>query len=189
MKRFAMKAAFAALAIAALPLSAAVVAAPAAAQMPAMMQSIPLTPAVIENFIRSYPAIKEAAPAIGKKYGIDGDDDSAAGWGAWMMATQAWGELNGMVQQYGFSDFGNWLQTTMSVAMAYSFAKEGPQMDTQMAEAIDQIKNNPSIPEAQKQMMLQQMQASSAAIAGVRPPQENIDAITPYLTQLAPLFD
>ena len=72
--------------------------------------------------------------------------------------------------------------------MAYSFAKDGGKMDTQMADAIAKIQNDPNIPAAQKQMLMQQMQASAGAIAAIKPSQANLDAVKPYMTQLAPLF-
>ena len=42
--------------------------------------------------------------------------------------------------------------------------------------------------EKKKQMLMQQMQASAGAIAAIKPSQANLDAVKPYMTQLAPLF-
>jgi hypothetical protein len=165
-----------------------------AAEMPnpmAMMgEPVALTGDAVQAFISSYAAIKAAAPEIGKKYGVQAEEGAAPtdAWGAFMTATAAWGELNGLVSQYGYSDFQTWLQTTMSIAMAYTFAKEGNGMDTQMQAAIDQIKNNASLSDDQKKMMIDQMQAATGTISAMRPPQGNIDAVAPYLAQLAPLF-
>ena len=155
-----------------------------------MMAAVPLTAASVKSFIASYPAVKAATDKLSAKYDVQSDDSSPANaWGAWMAAGGAWAELNGIVSAYGYSDFQTWLQTTISVATAYSFAKEGGAMDAGMSEAVAQIKNNPSLSEAQKKMMLDQMGAAATAIAAVRPPQGNLDAVTPYLDQLAKLFD
>ena len=72
---------------------------------------------------------------------------------------------------------------------AYAFAKEGGGIDAGMDQALAEIQNNPSIPEAQKKMLIEQMKMASGAMSAIRPPQENIDAVTPYLEQLKPLFD
>jgi hypothetical protein len=161
----------------------------ASAAAPMMATNVPLTADAVQAFIASYPAVKAAADKLSKKYGVKRDDSSEANaWGAWMTATAAWAELNGTVTPYGYSDFQTWLATTISVATAYSFAKEGGAMDAGMAQALDQIKNNPSLSDAQKKMMLDQLQAATGAVAAMRPPQENIDAVTPYLEQLGTLF-
>ena len=162
----------------------------ASAAAPAMMTTpVPLTADAVQTFITSYPAVKAATGKLSKKYGVKADKSSAANaWGAWMTATEAWAELNGIVTPYGYSDFQTWLQTTISVATAYAFAKEGGAMDAGMAKAVDQIKNNPSLSADQKKMMLDQMQAATSSVAATRPPQENIDAVTPYLAQLGVLF-
>jgi hypothetical protein len=62
-------------------------------------------------------------------------------------------------------------------------------MDAQMAEAIAQVQNNPNLSDAQKEMMMQQMQASMGAVAMMRPSQENVDAVAPYADQIQAMLD
>jgi hypothetical protein len=150
---------------------------------------VALTDAVVQQFIASYPAVKATADKIGKKYNIAGNNrDHTHGWGAWMAARSAWGEMDAVVKSYGFANFKAWLDDTISIAMAYAFASHGPEMDAGMTQAVEQIKNNPSLSDAQKQMMLQQMQASMGSVSAMRPPQGNIDAVKPYVTQLGSFF-
>ena len=158
--------------------------------MPPQQQvpQVALNKTIIESFISSYPTVKQSADTVSKKYNIKTDGAQASGWGAWMGANAAWGEMNAVVKPFGFDTFQTWLNATISVAMAYSFAKDGGKMDTQMADAMAKIQNDPNIPPAQKQMLMQQMQASSGAIASIKPPQANLDAVKPYMAQLAPLF-
>jgi hypothetical protein len=154
-----------------------------------MGMDVPLDTSLVEAFIQSYAAVKNAAETIGAKSGLDTDGDASSAWGAWMGATGAWGELNGLVTSYGFSDFGHWLQVTMTVAMTYAFAESGGAIDQGMAEALDAITNNPQLSDAQKEMMLQQLQASMGAIAGMQPSQANLDAVQPYMAELKALFE
>ena len=150
---------------------------------------VALTDAIVKQFIASYPAVKATADKIAKKYDVKRDSgDQTAGWGAWMAATSAWSEIDAVVRPYGFKNFKAWLDDTINIAMAYAFASHGAEMDAGMAQAVDQIKNNPSLSDAQKQMMLQQMQASMGSVNATRPPQGNIEAVKPYATQLASFF-
>lgn len=171
-------------AIAALALAVFVV--PASAQMP----QVPLTSATVEAFIASYPDVKSTADGLKAQYGDPGaGGDATASWSAWMAVGGATGALNTAVQAHGFNDFQSWLQVLTSVGMAYGFAKDGGQMDAGMAAAIKQIQDDPNMSDAQKQMMLQQMQAAMGGVAAIRPSQENIDAVTPYIDQLKVVFN
>jgi hypothetical protein len=161
---------------------------PAAAQA---MNQVPLTPAIVEAVIASYPAVKQTADDLSAQYGNvgGGGGDPGAAFGAWMAVSAAHGALNGTVQQYGFADYATWVNTLTSVVFAYTFAGEGGGMDAQMAEAVAGIQNNPNLSDAQKEMMLQQIQASFGALSAIRPPQQNVDAVAPYADQLAVIFE
>jgi hypothetical protein len=39
-----------------------------------------------------------------------------------MAATSAWGEMDAMVKPYGFKNFKDWFDDTISLATAYAFA-------------------------------------------------------------------
>ena len=150
---------------------------------------VALTDTIIKQFVASYPAVKATADKIAKKYNVERrSGDQTGGWGAWMAATSAWSEMDAVVKPYGFKNFKAWLDDTISIAMAYAFASHGAEMDAGMAQAVNQIKNNHSLSDAQKQVMLQQMQASMGSVNATRPPQGNIDAVMPYTSQLATFF-
>lgn len=155
-----------------------------AAQMP----QVPLNKTIIESFIASYPTVKTTADAVSKKYNIKTQGAQASGWGAWMGASGAWGEMNAVVKPFGFDTFQTWLNATISIAMAFAFAKDGGQMDKQMADAMAKVQSDPNIPPAQKQMIMQQIQASAGSMGAIKPPQANLDAVKPYLAQLTPLL-
>jgi len=162
----------------------------AAAQAPTVEQ-VALTPEIVEAFIASYPDVRQTADGLSAQYGVDvgdGDDPSTA-WQAWLAVTGAQNALNAVCQNYGFTGFQQWLQVMVSVATAYAFATGGGDVPGEMAAAIQQIQDDPNMTEAQKQMMMEQMQASMAMMGAIMPPQQNIDAVTPYVDQLAVLFD
>jgi hypothetical protein len=174
--------------VAAAGISAASILAPAAQ---AQVAQVALTAQSVEGLIASYGPVKAAAEQLKAQYGEPAGgtgNDPAAGWSAWLAVGGAKGALDAAVQPHGFADFLSWVQVMTSVAMAYAFAKDGGQMDTQMAQAIEQINNSPGMSAAQKQMMIQQIQGSMQAVQTMRPSQENIDAVKPYVGQLASLF-
>jgi hypothetical protein len=159
----------------------------AEAQMPTADRL--LTPAVVEAFISSYPVVKQTTDSLSQQYGIDAGDEDPSAWQAWAGVAAAQGALNAACQGYGFSDFSDWVQVFVSVATAYAFAKEGPGTNAEMTNSIAEIQNNPSLSDAQKQMLIQQMQAVMGMMNMIMPPQQNLDAVAPYADQLAALFD
>ena len=168
----------------------ALMAAVASAQMPTTANQVPLTPALVEAFIASYPEVRASADGLSDQYGVDaGDDDNpSTGWQAWLAVTGAQNALNAACQNYGFQDFQQWLQVFVAIGTAYAFVQGGG-MDAQMSQAAAQIQNSPGLSQAQKDMMIQQMQAAMGVVNAMMPPQGNLDAVTPYMPQLAVLFD
>ena len=161
---------------------------PALAQMP---NQVVLTPQIVAAVIASYPDVKRTTGELEAQYGDPGGGsaDPGSALGAWLMVSGAHAALNGAVQAHGFADYQTWVGTVTSVVFAYTFTGEGGAANAQIAEAIAGIQNNPNLTDAQKQMMLQQMQASMGAIAMMQPSQENIDAVAPYAAELKAMFE
>lgn len=159
---------------------------------PAQAQaSYPLNSGIVENFIASFPAILAKADELEEQYDVDEGDASnpMEAFGAYMAHQGAMAELNAIVTSHGFAGFADWLQAASSIAIAHAFAREGGQMDVQMAAAIEQIENNPNMTDQQKEAMIAQIEASAGAMSALRPSQENIDAVTPYADELTELFE
>jgi len=164
---------------------------PAAAQMP-FGQQIELTPTMVENLIASVPDVKATADKLSAKYDMKGKsmgEGPAGMWQAWAMQRSAHGELAAVCQKYGFADFQTWATTFTSVATAHTFARKGGEIDSKMAEAIEQVRNNPNLTPQQKEMMLQQFQLSAQSLNAMRPSQNNLDVVAPYSDELDALFE
>ena len=166
-------------------LAVAAFAAPVGAQMP----QVALTSASVQAFIASYRDVKATAATLQKTYGDPGEGqaDASAAWGAWLAVGAAQNALNSAVKAHGFDSFATWLQVLTSVATAYGFAKDGDKLNAGMAVAIKQIQDNKNLSDDQKKMMLQQIQSQMGSMASMAPP-GNIEAVKPYLDQLAVLF-
>jgi hypothetical protein len=161
----------------------------AAQGQPATSAAASLGPDTVVSFIASFPEVRSKTDQLSAMYDVPGGGQAGSAWQAWGAVAGAKAELDAVVGAHGFTDFHSWTQVLSAVAQAYAFAREGGALDSQMAEALEAIRDNPNIPAAQKEMMLQQLQHSSAAIAGIRPPQEHIDAVTPHIESLAIIFE
>jgi hypothetical protein len=150
---------------------------------------IALTADIVENFGASYSDVRAKADELSATYSVPEGDSATAGWQAWMGVGGAKAELDAAVAAHGFADFGGWLQAFSSIARAYAFAKDGGALDKDMAEALARIESDPNIPQAQKDMLLQQLQMSAGAISSMRPSQENIDAVAPHIDVLSVIFE
>ena len=148
-----------------------------------------LTPDAVENLVTSFAAVQAKAEALRAQYDVPEDGTVAAQWWAWARVGEAKSELDASVSVHGFTDFETWLRTLSIVAQAYAFAREGAALDAKMAEALQRIESDPDISASQKEMMIQQLQHSVEAIAGIRPPRENVEAVSPYIDQLGVIFD
>jgi hypothetical protein len=168
-------------------------AAPPAASGPAQRPytEVPLTPAVIQTFIRTYPSIRPQVDAIGRKYNVASNPSAPdAGLAGYLTATAAYGEMNAAVTPHGYPDFRAWLNTTMTVMFATQWAMGGAQLDAMIAQGQ---RGGPALPPgaalipglAQQQQFAQQ---GMAALASMKPSQASIDAVRPYAAQIMPLL-
>jgi len=150
---------------------------------------IALTPEMVKNFVASYPDVKAKGEQLKAQYDVPGGLSGPEAWLAWAGVGGAKSQLDSLVGQFGFADFPTWVRTLSTIAQAYGFTQGGANLDSKMAEAMARIESDPNIPEAQKEMMRQQLKHSAAAIAAMKPPQANIDAVEPYAQQLGQLFE
>lgn len=155
-------------------------------QLPPQIQ---LTPELVESFVTSYPELRELGTRLEQKYGkvaADPEDPSSFVVG-YAQYADARAQMQGIVERHGIPSVENWVQVAYSVMLAYSFAERGDgggSVDSEMAEAIDQIKNDKSIPDQQKEQLIAMLEQQMAQISQLRPPPGNIEAVTPYVEQI-----
>lgn len=163
--------------------------APAQAQLAAGSNYV-LTPQIVENFISSYGPVRQRAEELGDENQSLPDDASPVDtFSAYLGAQGAMNELNGVTNQYGFSDFHDWLNAMSAIVSAYTFVQDGGGMDAQMAQAIAQVQNNPNMTQQQKDAILAQLGVATQSINAMRPSQENLDAVTPYANEIETMLE
>ncbi len=147
----------AAVMIAALPVATL---APAMAQTPAMPggampgmptlggDPFPLTQALIEGWLESYPAVLEASESLEEEYDVPEGEDPAAGMVALAVYADAMGELNGVVTPYGFANFQEWIDVMFAIIYSYAMVQAPPEARAMMAGMFPTTPENIALVEA-----------------------------------------
>lgn len=146
----------AAMPLAAVTLTGANAQVPAIPAMPTLGEAYPLTPELVAAWVQSYPEVYAASQQLADRYDVPDADTPAAALAAYAMVTGAMAELNAIVGQYGFDDYGQWVSVMLSVVTAYALVSE-------------------DIPANMMAMMMTQFGQT----------QENIDAVTANLEAVA----
>lgn len=155
----------------------------------------PITPAMVEGLIASYPEFK----AMTDKYfpgDLEGEDiDRTAGnlgdqWIAKLKERGVLGEYNAMARKSGFTDFRQWAQAWIStfVALLWTDPKRSP--DTQLADiaqSLKEIEANPQLSAEQKAAMKKSMEEAAATFQKMKAPPANVAVVTPYKEKLEAL--
>lgn len=163
--------------------------APAVAQGQDLPQQVALTPELVEGFIASYPQLQELGNELEQQYGranADPEDPASivAGFAAYADARS---RIEQIVQAHGINSLEDWARIAYSVMLAYSFAERGDGgggVDSEMAEAMEQIRGDTNIPAAQKEQLIAMLQQQMAQISQLRPPAGNIEAVSGYTDQI-----
>lgn len=167
---------------------------PASAQTQQLPAQVQLTPELVEGFIGSYPELDALGQQLEAKYGqadVDPEDPSSVVAG-YAQYADARAQMEGIIQNHGIASIQDWVQVAYSVMLAYSFAERGEgggSVDSEMAEAIDQIKNDKSIPKEQKDQLIGMLEQQMAQISQLRPPAGNIEVVAQYADQIKQIAD
>ncbi len=167
---------------------------PAAAQEQKLPPQIQLTPELVEGFVASYPELHALGEQLEQKYGkVAGDpEDPTSMVSGLAQYADARAQMETIVQSHGIPSIQDWVQVAYSVMLAYSFAERGEgggSVDSEMAEAIGQIKNDKSIPDQQKEQLIAMLEQQMAQISQLRPPAGNIEVVMPYAEQIKQIVD
>jgi len=148
------------------------------AQMPDI-QPVALTNDTASSALDAMPAIF----AVAQNYdgqGVGGDMGSlVAGFSGLGSYADAQAQLGTAVGAYGFDSYTDWLATIQTIMSTYAYIQSAgalQQMGPAMDAAMQQVLNNPSIPQAQKDAIIAQMGAANTAQAQAQanaPSEEN----------------
>ncbi|MBW7471963.1 hypothetical protein QQF73_12945 [Marinobacter sp. M216] len=102
-----------------------------------------------------------------------------------MEGQPAYGRLEDIAQDHGFSDLEEWGATGDRIYrawMAIELERQNPEARQEMASALAEIENSPHLTEAQKAQMRAMMENAMRAMESAKDaPQEDVEAVRPHL--------
>ena len=169
------------------------VAAPALAQdLPQTgIRQVALTEDLVKRFMSSFPQLLD----LGKKYDSgrsadkSGSNNPSKVMSAYMANQEARNEMQQVLSDNGFKDFSEWTTVATSVALAYGYVKSGKtpdEMSAQAESAIEKMRNDPRVPDAQKQQMITMMREQMARFA---PLPGNLEVAKSMMAELKPVME
>jgi hypothetical protein len=151
---------------------------------PPLFPEVALSSEKVEAVLASYSPMRDHIEEFGAEFEADGNAaefaQRLAGLGALSTAGSV---LDDTAQEYGFDGYMDWLGVTYAVFLAHGFA-EHPGVDDDLQKALDEIEKQDGLSAAQKEQMRQMLLHSMGALAAMRPPEENIAAVTPYRDEI-----
>ncbi len=159
---------------------------------------VPLTGALIEQFLNSYPELVRLSetlsaiktPASGNDDANETEEDPIYALGNYLNDPEAAAQINTALQKYNFSSFSEWANVAHSVALA----AEASDMDSglediegQKKEAIQALQADDTLSEEEKKSALVELEQQFAALAEFVPLPGNTLAVRPYLDRIRAL--
>lgn len=139
----------------------------------------PLTADSVDRLLDSYTELT----ATFKNYESSGDAQALA---EHVRAKDAHNKAKAIVTEHGFESWVDWYQQFLRAVRAYTNLKMKDEQagQPQLEERIEQIRNNPDISDAQKEQMLEMLEASQGfvkAMTDANP--EDIAAVKPHMAR------
>ena len=163
---------------------------PAMAQ--AQMPQIELSRDMVERFLASYPEIR----AIGRKYEKESpassSENPAAAFSQFLQHKSALGEIKVALDRHGFNSFTEWLDAARSVGIAYGFVKSGKspgELGAQADKALEEIRSNPDLNDAQKQQMEMMVKQQMGMLKHFEPSPNNLAIVRELKPRIAAVLD
>jgi hypothetical protein len=116
--------------------------APVMPGVPTMGEAYPLTSDLVVAFVNSYPAVMAASETLAQQYNVPEGEEPMAAMAAFAMVTGAVAELNGIVGEYGFEDYGQWISVMFSVMFSYSILEAPPEQQPMLLGMFGQTQEN-----------------------------------------------
>lgn len=155
--------------------------------------SAALTPGDVQGFVGSMRELKAVFDQYVDEIGDDGDATSTSQLvNDWAQSLRTRADVLKILSRFGFQ-FENWLVVCQRATTAYTAIKLGQGGEDvlgQMRQSLEDLQNDPEIPEEQKAQMQAQMEASMAEIEEImNAPQADQDMVRPFIMDLDQIFD
>ncbi|PHP66865.1 hypothetical protein CSC94_12240 [Zhengella mangrovi] len=150
---------------------------------PGEFVQVPLTSASVDHFLATWPRVSAVFTELDEQY-EPGDPDTVMDELIYLSENAAAvSKLEQKVRDAGFSGFQDWLATAQSVMMARQWIIDPPNAeDMDAAEA--EIRAMTDINDEVRAELLASLADARGQIDRMRPTDENLEAVRPYLARL-----
>lgn len=153
---------------------------PAADPPDAAENQMPLTAAMVEQFLKSWPPMAALGDQLADEFGVDEDAaDPAAAFAIWARRPQARARIEAVLSQSGYSSLDEWTRVTNSVLVAYDY-DDSLTDPAQIADAIREIESTPGMSRDEKDGLIAQVHQQADLAAASKPLPGNSAVIEPF---------
>lgn len=141
---------------------------------------IALTPAMVEQFLKSWPDIAALGDKLADEFGVDEDAaDPAAAFTIWARRPQAAERIGAVLRQHGYSGLDEWSRVTNSVLVAYDY-DDSLTDPAQIADAVREIESTPGMSREEKDGLIAQVHQQAEQAAANKPLPGNSAVVEPF---------
>lgn len=140
----------------------------------------------VEKFIKHFPAIQKEFEESDFDFDTDDDLESI------LDAVEGYGEVNNVVQKYGYKDYPEFAVQTWAIAACYASIKMETEGMPNIQQAIDEIDANENLTSEQKEMSKMQLQQVYAALGTSitsMANEQDIEVVKKYVDKLDTVFN
>ncbi len=146
---------------------------------------VPLTADMVQRFIASWPEFKALGDKLAEDRGVDPEASTpTAAFAAWAKQPDAKAEIEAAAAKHGFTSLDDWIKAADSVMIAFSY-DEAELSEERLAEILAEVEASPQVPPDQKAAAAAQVREYFAAARTLKPLPGNVEAIEPFLDELA----
>ena len=147
----------------------------------------------VARLIESFPVFKAKAEELSERYPELDDRSPGRHLSSLAAYPVAMAEIQAVIGAYGFDDIETYMRTLQTAAMTAAIldleAERGMSLQEQIDAQVQQLQNNPQIPENMRAQVLQMLEAQLEQVRRMEPLPGNREAVAPHAAELRALLD
>lgn len=156
---------------------------------PTSDNQIPLTPALVQRFLDSWPELSALGDQFADQYGVDEDaTDPASAFQIWAERPEAKTKIDAVLTKHGFGGLDEWAKVANSVLLAYDY-DESLTDPAQIADAVREIEATPGMSRQEKDSLIAQVHKQAEDAAAGKPLDGNRAVIEPFMDRIGAVIN
>ena len=154
----------------------------------AQADGVVLTTADVETFIKSFPSIKSDFEVLGMEYDDNHEMTLPEGF-------EAMEEVNKIVAKHGYADWADYYSKSSAILVTYAaimVRDQKGEVQPELQQAIDEVKNSPYYTEEQKEQMIAAINQGMTALVEMSDSMSesvNTEVVQPFVKELGQVLD